>query len=128
MRTGPGGRWRTWRWGRCRPMTSTQRRCAWERNAVPTASKDTRLWCWVVAFDLRSALSEIRLLQSVIQTSVLPPVPLTAQVDAGDGDDGWEGDEEPEPAGPRAGPLGVWPGASLLNHSCMPNTVAFVVG
>ncbi len=50
------------------------------------------------------------------------------QVADDDDDDGWEGDEELEPAGPRVGPLGVWPGANLLNHSCMPNTVAYVVG
>eukprot|EP00198_Chlamydomonas_reinhardtii_P010827 XP_001700164.1 histone methyltransferase [Chlamydomonas reinhardtii] len=69
-----------------------------------------------------------RQVEDVAVGPMSPDDEYAAKVDAGDGDDGWEGDEEPEPAGPRAGPLGVWPGASLLNHSCMPNTVAFVVG
>ncbi|KXZ41976.1 hypothetical protein GPECTOR_231g523 [Gonium pectorale] len=34
----------------------------------------------------------------------------------------------PSPSGPRTGPLGVWPEAALLRHSCSPNTVAYVVG
>ncbi|GLC38756.1 hypothetical protein PLESTM_000772400 [Pleodorina starrii] len=34
----------------------------------------------------------------------------------------------PAPARRRRGPMGLWPEASLLNHSCIPNTVAYVVG
>ncbi|KAG2434854.1 hypothetical protein HXX76_007739 [Chlamydomonas incerta] len=70
-----------------------------------------------------------RQVEDVAVGPVSPDDEYAAKVDNDDdGDDGWEGDEELEPAGPRVGPLGVWPGASLLNHSCMPNTVAFVIG
>ncbi|KAG2500569.1 hypothetical protein HYH03_001339 [Edaphochlamys debaryana] len=32
------------------------------------------------------------------------------------------------PSGPRLGPVGLWPEAAMLNHSCSPNTVAYVIG
>ncbi|GIL89236.1 hypothetical protein Vretimale_18572 [Volvox reticuliferus] len=28
----------------------------------------------------------------------------------------------------RRGPMGLWPEAAMLNHSCLPNTVAYIVG
>lgn len=33
-----------------------------------------------------------------------------------------------EVAGPRNFPMGLWPEASLLNHSCQPNTISYVLG
>ncbi|PNG99766.1 Histone-lysine N-methyltransferase ASHR1, partial [Tetrabaena socialis] len=43
---------------------------------------------------------------------------------AGDGGEGGGASS----AGPRVGPVGLWPVASMLNHSCQPNAVAYLVG
>ncbi len=32
------------------------------------------------------------------------------------------------PAVRRRGPVGLWPEAAMLNHSCIPNTVTYIVG